>query len=130
MIHRSLFHKGLNTRQVDTKFLCSFFEMFKLSSPFRPLIAYFHSLTSKSDTKSKCEEHKPRRPSVFVDMDADGDSQKCAPSPQETLYQRDADVYYNPRLDPQNYLHGPLSWNPATRLRQMLARPGIVVRVI
>ncbi|KAH9920900.1 oxaloacetate acetylhydrolase [Fomitopsis serialis] len=37
------------------------------------------------------------------------------------------DVYYNPRLDPKNYLEGPLSSNPATRLRQMLARPGIVV---
>lgn len=37
------------------------------------------------------------------------------------------DVYYNARLDPKNYLDGPLSWNPATRLRQMLARPGIVV---
>ena len=36
-------------------------------------------------------------------------------------------VYYNPRLDPKNYLEGPLSLNPATRLRQMLARPGIVV---
>jgi len=37
-------------------------------------------------------------------------------------------VYYNPRLDPKNYLDGPLSTNAATRLRQMLARPGIVVR--
>ncbi|KDR75646.1 hypothetical protein GALMADRAFT_68445 [Galerina marginata CBS 339.88] len=37
------------------------------------------------------------------------------------------DVYYNPRLDPKNFLDGPLSSNPATRLRQMLARPGIVV---
>jgi hypothetical protein len=36
-------------------------------------------------------------------------------------------VYYNPRFDPKHYLDGPLSWNPATRLRQMLARPGIVV---
>ncbi|KAF4620895.1 hypothetical protein D9613_000899 [Agrocybe pediades] len=36
-------------------------------------------------------------------------------------------VYYNPRLDPKNYLDGPLSVNAATRLRQMLARPGIVV---
>lgn len=36
--------------------------------------------------------------------------------------------YYNPRLDPKNYMDGPLSHNPATRLRQMLARPGIVVR--
>ncbi|KIY46072.1 Phosphoenolpyruvate/pyruvate domain-containing protein [Fistulina hepatica ATCC 64428] len=34
-------------------------------------------------------------------------------------------VYYNARLDPKNYLEGPLSTNPATRLRQMLARPGI-----
>lgn len=35
--------------------------------------------------------------------------------------------YYNPRLDPENYLQGPLSDNAATRLRQMLARPGIIV---
>ncbi|KZT21070.1 Phosphoenolpyruvate/pyruvate domain-containing protein [Neolentinus lepideus HHB14362 ss-1] len=35
-------------------------------------------------------------------------------------------AYYNPRLDPKNYLEGELSWNPATRLRQMLARPGII----
>lgn len=39
----------------------------------------------------------------------------------------DPNVYYNARLDPKNYLEGPLSWNPSTRLRQMLARPGIVV---
>ncbi|KAJ3513978.1 hypothetical protein NLJ89_g2634 [Agrocybe chaxingu] len=36
-------------------------------------------------------------------------------------------IYYNPRLDPENYLEGSLSPNAATRLRQMLARPGIVV---
>ncbi|KXN87467.1 2,3-dimethylmalate lyase [Leucoagaricus sp. SymC.cos] len=35
--------------------------------------------------------------------------------------------YYNSRLDPKNYLEGPLSENAATRLRQMLARPGIIV---
>ncbi|PPQ83619.1 hypothetical protein CVT25_006304 [Psilocybe cyanescens] len=35
--------------------------------------------------------------------------------------------YHNPRLDPKNYLTGPLSLNPATRLRQLLARPGIIV---
>ncbi|CAA7258963.1 unnamed protein product [Cyclocybe aegerita] len=35
--------------------------------------------------------------------------------------------YSNPRLDSKNYLEGPLSPNAATRLRQMLARPGIVV---
>ncbi|KAJ8076716.1 hypothetical protein AAF712_000343 [Marasmius tenuissimus] len=39
----------------------------------------------------------------------------------------DSDVYYNARLDPKNFLEGPLSTNPSTRLRQMLARPGIVV---
>ena len=38
--------------------------------------------------------------------------------------------YYNARLDPKNFLEGPLSWNPATRLRQMLARPGIVVGIL
>ncbi|KAJ7188748.1 phosphoenolpyruvate pyruvate domain-containing protein [Mycena filopes] len=37
-----------------------------------------------------------------------------------------ASVYYNARLDPVNYMDGPLSNNPATRLRQMLARPGII----
>ena len=41
-----------------------------------------------------------------------------------------AGVYYYARLDPKNYLEGPLSLNPATRLRQMLARPGIVVRTL
>jgi hypothetical protein len=40
------------------------------------------------------------------------------------------DVYYNPRLDPANFLEGPLSTNPATCLRQMLARPGIIVSVV
>ncbi|KAF8891835.1 Pyruvate/Phosphoenolpyruvate kinase-like domain-containing protein [Infundibulicybe gibba] len=44
-----------------------------------------------------------------------------------TTEQPRAGVYYNARLDPKNYLEGPLSDNPATRLRQMLARPGIVV---
>ncbi|KAG5637724.1 hypothetical protein H0H81_003434 [Sphagnurus paluster] len=46
-------------------------------------------------------------------------------SPQDTPLE--SLPYYNPRLDPGNYLEGPLSANPATRLRQMLARPGIVV---
>jgi hypothetical protein len=35
--------------------------------------------------------------------------------------------FTNSRLDPNNYVEGPLSVKPATRLRQMLARPGIVV---
>ncbi len=45
-----------------------------------------------------------------------------------SLLPSNPNAYYNPRLDPKNFLEGPLSWNPATRLRQMLARPGIVVR--
>jgi hypothetical protein len=36
--------------------------------------------------------------------------------------------YNNPRLDPANFKDGPLSVNAATRLRQMLARPGVIVR--
>ena len=43
---------------------------------------------------------------------------------------RNPTVYYNPRLDPKNFLEGSLSLDPATRLRQMLARPGIVVRTL
>lgn len=42
----------------------------------------------------------------------------------------EVEVYSNARLDPKNFLDGPLSSNPATRLRQMLARPGIVVSPI
>ncbi|PPQ63027.1 hypothetical protein CVT24_005973 [Panaeolus cyanescens] len=47
--------------------------------------------------------------------------------PRPDIQTPDDDVYYNPRLDPKNFLEGPLSDQPATRLRQMLARPGIVV---
>src|SRR5271154_7079352 len=39
------------------------------------------------------------------------------------------DIYYNPKLDSKNYLEGPLSHNPSTRLRQM-ARPGLVVNLL
>ena len=46
----------------------------------------------------------------------------------EETVTRSPGAYYNARLDPKNFLEGPLSLNPATRLRQMLARPGIVVR--
>ncbi|KIM59257.1 hypothetical protein SCLCIDRAFT_1217808 [Scleroderma citrinum Foug A] len=46
------------------------------------------------------------------------------PSPERVLT---PGVYYNSRFDPENFLDGPLSYDPATRLRQMLARPGIVV---
>ncbi|KAF9529721.1 Pyruvate/Phosphoenolpyruvate kinase-like domain-containing protein [Crepidotus variabilis] len=36
-------------------------------------------------------------------------------------------AYRRPQFDSERYLRGPLSVNPATRLRQMLAHPGIVV---
>lgn len=52
-------------------------------------------------------------------------SARVTPSPETPLK---TGAYYNARLDPKNFLEGPLSWDPATRLRQMLARPGIVVR--
>ncbi|KAJ6612030.1 Pyruvate/Phosphoenolpyruvate kinase-like domain-containing protein [Mycena sp. CBHHK59/15] len=39
---------------------------------------------------------------------------------------RNPPPYYNPRFEPRNYMDGPLSTNPATLLRQMLARPGII----
>ncbi|CAL1711462.1 unnamed protein product [Somion occarium] len=48
-------------------------------------------------------------------------------SPIESQEEPKPNVYYNARLDPKNFLEGPLSHNPATRLRQLLARPGIVV---
>ncbi|KDQ23858.1 hypothetical protein PLEOSDRAFT_1079137 [Pleurotus ostreatus PC15] len=55
-------------------------------------------------------------------------AQTPAPAPAPVASPAHSDgVYYNARLDPKNYLEGPLSENPATRLRQMLARPGIVV---
>lgn len=52
----------------------------------------------------------------------------AAPAPAPApVANNGAGPYYNARLDPKNYLEGPLSLDPCTRLRQMLARPGIVV---
>jgi len=56
----------------------------------------------------------------------DGSEASPSPAPAKVLEPVNS-TYYNPRLDPKNFLDGPLSVNPATRLRQMLARPGIVV---
>lgn len=81
------------------------------------------------DLFTKRHEHKTSRlVSVFAD-EADGGGQDNKSSPQSTILDspQDHDAYYNAHLDPKNYLDGPLSSNPATRLRQMLARPGIVV---
>jgi hypothetical protein len=109
--------------------------MSKFVLTFRPIFAiftYFHSLTSMPGLDFFTKRSEPKasrhRPSVFVDVEAAGESHTGKSSPLYTPSPGDPDVYYNARLDPQNYLEGPLSWNPATRLRQMLARPGIVVR--
>lgn len=56
--------------------------------------------------------------------DSEPSDRHLTPSPERPLK---PGVYYNPRLDPKNFIDGPLSYDPATRLRQMLARPGIVV---
>ncbi|KAG2104026.1 phosphoenolpyruvate pyruvate domain-containing protein [Suillus discolor] len=65
-------------------------------------------------------------PVVQVSPDAESEDKG---SSQSTTSQttRKADVYYNPRLDPENFLEGELSPDAATRLRQLLARPGIVI---
>lgn len=55
------------------------------------------------------------------------DTVSIQPLVETALHARNPDVYYNARLDPKNFLEGPLSENASTRLRQMLARPGIVV---
>jgi hypothetical protein len=108
------------------------FEMFHLASIVQHIITYLNSFTSMPGLDFFTRRREPevhRRTSDLVDVsEVDGNSQENRASPQETLCPRDPDVYYNPRLDPQHYLDGPLSWNPSTRLRQMLARPGIVVR--
>jgi len=109
------------------------FKMFNLVPIVQHVITCLNSFASMPGLHFFMRHSEPeshRQTSGLVDvLEVDGDSQEnSAPSSQETLCPRDPDVYYNPRLDPRNYLDGPLSWNPPTRLRQMLARPGIVVR--
>jgi hypothetical protein len=65
------------------------------------------------------------RPFVPVSIPRDAGDLRDTPSPSPLS--PTSEVYYNARLDPKNFLDGPLSLNAATRLRQMLARPGIVV---
>lgn len=70
------------------------------------------------------------RPLLSASSSSDSIASKGAqliPAPERPL---SPGVYYNSRFDPENFLDGPLSWDPATRLRQMLARPGIVVRIL
>lgn len=67
---------------------------------------------------------KPIKTTTIVELPS---SEPTTPAIESIDAPRTPGAYYNPRLDPKNYLKGPLSLNPATRLRQMLARPGIVV---
>ena len=75
-------------------------------------------------TPSPVSEEAPQFPAPASETTQSSESSEVAPVPRGLA---SPTAYYNPRLDPKNFLEGPLSWNPATRLRQMLARPGIVV---
>jgi len=66
-------------------------------------------------------------PSVVVVPSTHTPSEPASPIEVDSHVERNPEKYYNARLNPKNYVEGPLSHNPATRLRQMLARPGIVV---
>ncbi|KAG0708605.1 phosphoenolpyruvate pyruvate domain-containing protein [Suillus ampliporus] len=63
-------------------------------------------------------------PVVQISADAEPETRRTSEASQVTPK---PDVYYNPRFDPKNFLEGELSYDAATRLRQMLARPGIVI---
>jgi hypothetical protein len=68
-------------------------------------------------------------PVVQISADAEHEDISVSKSAAPEVTPR-AGVYYNSRLDPKNFLEGELSFDAATRLRQMLARPGIVVSPI
>lgn len=87
-----------------------FHHSFSISSLLKSIMPGLEYFTKRSTSQ-------PSRSSSTTHVDSLPESKDSSPS----------QVYSNPRLNPSNYLHGPLSWNPATRLRQLLARPGIVV---
>lgn len=88
--------------------------VFRLFYFIKPAVGYF-----AHPREEKCTKHNPES----------SPENSEPPSPTRSSFSSDDEheVYDNPRLHPRNFLHGPLSHNPATRLRQMLARPGIVV---
>lgn len=100
---------------------CLGFPMFQYS---RSLASAFSSLRSLFNTMPGLELFSKRSEPQPTQSDASSSTSTAHVEPKDSLI---SEVYSNPRLDPSNYLDGPLSWNPATRLRQMLARPGIVV---
>jgi len=90
-----------------------------------PRVAFAHrrpllTPTSSSDSLSSSTD------SLSSTDTLESKDAQLIPAPERSLT---PGVYYNSRFDPENFRHGPLSYDPATRLRQMLARPGIVVRV-
>lgn len=103
------FFGWLYTTILHPLFVKTFFRFFQF---VKPAIGYFTHPSKGKDSAYDCES-----------------SPSESPSPTRSSFSSDDEheVYYNPRLDPKNFLNGPLSHNPATRLRQMLARPGIVV---
>ncbi|KAF4607262.1 hypothetical protein EYR38_001323 [Pleurotus pulmonarius] len=96
------------------------------------------TLSSQTHCSFEDSEHRPL-PKMSPALDYFSKTSAAAESipepamedvPTKSIHTDASGNYYNPRLDPKNYLEGPLSDNPATRLRQMLARPGIVVRTL
>jgi hypothetical protein len=83
-----------------------------------PGLDFFKSSDSSSDV-----------PVVQISPDAEPEDISVSKSAAPEAAPRPG-VYYNSRLDPKNFLEGELSVDAATRLRQMLARPGIVVSPI
>ncbi len=79
-------------------------------------------ITTKVEILPASTEHL--HSNVVVENDDSGSDSE----PASVMDIRDPEVYYNARLDPKNYTEGPLSPIASTRLRQMLARPGIIVR--
>lgn len=94
----------------------------------------FYTYTKETVAVAPPQEEVPVKDAVVETAELASDEEESIPAPSnghvngDSEPPRDPNVYYNARLDPKNFLEGPLSHDPCTRLRQMLARPGIVVR--
>jgi 2-methylisocitrate lyase-like PEP mutase family enzyme len=92
-------------------------------------------IPTRRDSSGSIKENKRRSISGKSNKTPSSPTSPLAASPASTPERHSAEgsfpevpnTYSNERLNPKNFLEGPLSTNPATRLRQMLARPGIVV---
>jgi hypothetical protein len=92
-------------------------------------IHFWVSLLLQSAAVPTLAYHLTMSPAVdyFVYSTRETQTAPQSSTTEPAVWKETDEAYYNPRLDPANYLEGPLSVNAATRLRQMLARPGIVV---